>query len=134
MAIDLDVIFTEKVQEFRANADSERFTSNFLTAARNTVRKMEIHNGHEVSLSTITSTATQIETIAEEYTFVVSAGITFFLMRLGQKPIDGRAVDTAKTEWLDAEGDYLMGLITTDMQNADNDIVGLGAIGRNGLD
>ena len=131
MAVELSEIYDEKVREFAVRGDSDRFMTDFITAARNTIRKLQIHGGQEVTLETVDGIATSITSLDEQYEYVVSAGITHHLMRLGQKPKDGRSPAEAKEEWLDAEGDYQMGYVSNKMQTATNDVVGLGAIGSN---
>ncbi len=130
MAVDLAIVFDEKVREFSVRGDSTRFNSDFTTAARRVVRSLQIHGGQNVTLETVTGTATSIESLDEQYTFVVAAGITFYMMQLGQKPKDGRTREMAKDEWLDAEGDYIMGYVSNAALTDSNDIVGLGAVGR----
>lgn len=130
MAVDLSLVFDEKVREFSVRGDSTRFSSDYTTAARRVIRTLQIHNGQNTILEAVTGTATIIESLDEQYTFVVAAGITFYMMQLGQKPKDGRSREMAKEEWLDAEGDYLMGIVGTNSRTDSNDIVGLGAIGR----
>ena len=130
MAVDLSIIFDEKVREFSVRGDNERFSADFITAARQVVRMLQIHGAQDVTLDTVTGTATSLDAIAEQYTYVVADGITFYLMRTGQKPRDGRSIDKAEADWLESEGDYLMGYLQNSAQTDSNDIVGLGSIGR----
>ena len=130
MAVDLSIIFDEKVREFTVRGENERFAADFTTAARNTIRKMEIVTNGEEVLEIVTGTATSIDALDVKHTYIVSSGITFYLMRFGQKPRDNRTLGEAKSEWMDDLGDYTFSVTSTKMLTDTNDVVGLGAIGR----
>jgi hypothetical protein len=130
MAVDLSIIFAEKKREFR-NPESQRFTEDFVVAARDTVNRMSQRANLTTDLTNIDSTAASIA-IEAPLSYVIADGVSYFLTLRGQKPANGRTLEDYERIWEDSLGDFIMSYVNEDMETESNDVVGLGASGNRG--
>lgn len=130
MAVDLSTIFTQKVREFRQSNAVERFTADFIDAANKVVHELSLYSYPSTQIASVSGSADSID-ISDDYYYVVSDGISYFLALNGQKPQDGITIQGLRAAWEDQRGNYNMGLINTLQSVATNSVAGLGAVGVN---
>lgn len=130
-AVELSNVFSEKVREFRQKDDSERFMEDFQTAAQYILKEMSVWGNESSELEDASGIDVTITSLDDKYQYVLSQGISYRLIMLGQKPRTGNTLEMAREMWEDARGDYAADLIQQLQKTATNDIVGLGAVGSN---
>ena len=119
MAIDGTIIYEQKVREYKAEASSGRFKSDFIRATNNAMDKMSIRIDRGSHPAHITRTDASIDVNANRG-YVLEAGIDYWLIKYGHRNGDLNVAD-ALALFDDALKDAILDRDHDDMDAATDD-------------
>jgi hypothetical protein len=133
MSINLNPIYNDKVREFTTSTQNKRFDQDFTVAVNNTLDQLYVAANLDSAINHVSVHDESISALDAKHTFILSVGITYHLLMLGQQKA-GKAdhMALAKADWEEAKGDMMILTQREDQADVDddddpeNDIVGLG--------
>lgn len=133
----LTALYNAKQREFKLEgAGSSRFEADFIDAVNRAVGRMNNRADLATRIARITDTDDTVTNLDVKYEYVLSSGVTAFLMIAGQKPARGFEKQLAFMMSLFDEGiDEMMTDLRNDQQDSqgtdddETDIIGLGQLG-----
>ncbi len=133
MAVYLQHLFDDIVEEIGQGAGSNRLKAAFPRAVNRALSEMERKANTGTDFAYVENIDDTVEDLDQVYEYVLYAGVTFWLNRMGFKAGDARIAtatlsDTDKL-WKAAKGDYISGKMQDLMDEGENDIANLGYVG-----
>ena len=133
MSINLNPIYNAKVREFTTSTQNKRFDEDFTVAVNNTLDQLYVAADFDSAIDHVTVHDETIDDLDAKHIFILSVGITYHLLMLGQQKA-GKAdhIALAKADWEEAKGDMMILTQREDQADVDddgdpeNDIIGLG--------
>lgn len=130
MSIACASLYDDVVQEIGSGVQSERLSEAFVRAVNMALDELSIDADLATRHSHITGTGATISTLDDEYTFILYAGIVFYLRRMGWGSSDPRMRQFERVESADAwrlcKGQYIMAESNDNQATSTNDVWGLG--------
>lgn len=136
MSLSVADIFTEAKASFNRASGGERTEIVFLRAVNKALDELTAAGELSSALAHVTATDGLISGLDEQDSYILSAGMTYHMIQMGQMHLAGPTFFSfAAAEWDRVKGDFMMKQLKDDQAAEDedgtpeNDIIGLGYLG-----
>lgn len=131
MSVRCETLFEDAAKEFGVDTGNEVFIYRFVVAVNRSLDELSQRADLASPFAHIESTDDSID-IDPHYTWILAAGITFNLIRLGQRPSDPKIAaivyQDSGVRWETAIGTYITQELNDDQADEDNDIIAFGSV------
>ena len=133
MSISCQQLYKDVLSTVGVGVGNNTTTGRFTTAVNRTLDELSITADLATKHSHITGPESIITTLSSYYEWILSAGVAFYMVRLGQRPSDPNLAqivykDTA-SEWDRAKGEYVANRWNETQATDSESIIGLGYVG-----
>lgn len=122
MSLYLAPLYESMVRQFSTTTSDGRFKEDFIAACNLVFDQLSFAASLDTAIEHTDATDATVSELDSEQSYIVTAGLIFNLVNMGQKHVRGDAAYiAAKTEWEDGKGDYQVMKRREDQSSVDDD-------------
>jgi hypothetical protein len=132
MAIAVQNVYDRMVRQFTTSTQDRRFLADFTDSINDVLDELMVAGGLTTAIPHVDTMQDTIDELDENHSFILAAGLVYYLSLAGYRRREGTDVATAKIDWDDKKGDFWALKMQEDQATVDDDdvpsedIIGLG--------